>query len=267
MSDALFDRIVDQLSRIPLGKICTYLENEPLLDPDIFNRIRLIKDRLNFTSLEFSTNAQDLDDKAVAQLADLFSDVKHEIWVSFHGVDKRTHEGVMGLDYERCLENIVGLLQLSDRKPLCVIIRGAGQGIDRSLRHDFEFSEEEYTRFWEDQLQRHGIKTRPGINWIRYHDRAGGIQRNEIRQPQPVRQDLTGLACPRVSQWLHFLYTGELIACCMDYHRETVFGNIAEGDIEDILGGPAYKVLSKKATGLASSPADFICKRCISPGG
>jgi len=267
MSDAVFERVLSQLAPHALGKICPYLENEPLLDPAIFERIAEIKKRLRFTSLELSTNALALDAAAANRLAELFADVPHEIWVSFHGIDKRTHQGVMGIDYERCLDNVVRLLKLSDEVPLRVIIRGAGQGFTSALRHDFEFGEDDYRRFWEGQLAAHGIRTRPGINWIRYHDRAGTIRRNDVRLKTPVRPDLTGFSCPRLDRWLHILYTGELILCCMDYHRETVFGSIVERNLDDILAGPAYADLSGKVTGQIASPDDFICKRCISPGG
>lgn len=267
MTEAVFDRILDQLSGRRLGKVCAYLENEPLLDPDIFRRIRAIKERLRFDSLEFSTNALSLDAAAAARLGELFADVKHEIWVSFHGVDKRTHQGVMGLDYERCLENVVGLLKLSDELPLRVIIRGAGLPQHPDLTHDFTFTEQAYKAFWEEQLRRHGIRNRPGINWIRYHDRAGTIRSRPIRLKAPVRTDLAGFSCPRPQGWLHFLYTGELILCCMDYHRETVFGDIAREDLDAILAGPAFGALLARIAGKEASPPDFICKRCISPGG
>ncbi|MEA4820747.1 MAG: SPASM domain-containing protein [Erysipelotrichales bacterium] len=267
MTDAVFGRILDQLAGRRLGKICAYLENEPLLDPDIFDRIQAVKERLRFDSLEFSTNAQSLDAAAADRLAGLFQDVRHEIWVSFHGVDKRTHEGVMGLDYERCLENTIGLLKLADTLPLRVIIRGAGLPLHPDLAHDFQFDEQAYTKFWEGQLRRHGIRKRPGINWIRFHDRAGAIRRTPIRLKAPVRPDLAGFSCPRLDRWLHFLYTGELILCCMDYHRETVFGDVTVQDLDAILAGPAYGGLRAKVTGEAASSPDFICKRCISPGG
>jgi hypothetical protein len=267
MSDGLFERILDQLAPLALDKVCPYLENEPLLDPAIFTRIQAIKDRLTFESIELSTNGAALDAEAASRLADLMAGLKHEIWVSFHGVDQRTHEGVMGLNQERCLENIIHLLKLSDEVPLRVIIRGAGQGLDPGLHHDFEFSEAEYVAFWEEQLRVHSIRTRPGINWIRYHDRAGAIRRNKLRLSTPVRPNLLDFRCPRVDHWLHFLYTGDMILCCMDYHREEVFGNIAHDDLEAILGGPVYLALRDKVFGLAPSSPDFICKRCISPGG
>ncbi len=267
MSDELFERVLSQLEGFELGKVCMYLENEPLLDRKILERTQMVKDRLRFKSLEISTNVLALDQVTAQRLAEVFADVRHEIWVSFHGVDKRTHEGVMGLDYERCLANTVGLLKLTDQYPLRVIIRGAGQAQHPDFAHEFEFSEQEYIAFWEGQIKAHGIRTRPGINWIRYHDRAGAIRRNGIRLKSALNRDLTRLCCPRVDRWVHILYTGQLILCCMDYHRETVFGDVTAQDLKDIFAGPDYARLRDMATGALDSPPDFICKRCISPGG
>lgn len=267
MSDAVFERVLSQLAGKKLKKVCVYLENEPLVDPKIFDRIAAIKKRLDFTSLEVSTNASGLDAAAVSRLAELMSDVEHEIWISFHGMDKRTHEGIMGLDFERCLGNVMALLRMAEESPLKVLIRGAGQGVTRELRHDFEFTREQYLAFWEGQFEKHGLRRKPDVTWFRYHDRAGTIRRNAIRLKRPVRSELRGPACPRVDQWLHFLYTGEMILCCMDYHKETVFGNIMDEDLNAILSGPRWKAMRKMALGQSPSPEDFICKRCISPGG
>lgn len=267
MGEALFNRVLDELAPLRLAKVCPYLENEPLMDPLIFERIGAIKRRLTFDRLEVSTNALALDEDKARRLGSLLADVPHEIWVSFHGVDARTHDGIMGLGFERCLANVVGLLKLSDRLPLRVIIRGAGLPQSQELATGFAFTEEEYIRFWEGQLALHGIRKRPGINFIKYHDRAGTIRRNGVRLPRPARPDLTGFRCPRVGEWLHILYTGELIICCMDYHREEVFGDLSRDSLESILSGPVYANLRDRVEGRAPSSETFICKRCISPGG
>lgn len=267
MSAAVFQRILEQLQSIYLEKICLYLENEPLLDPYIFMRLGDLKKSLSFTSLEFSTNAMVLDREKAERLGKLLADVKHEIWVSFHGIDRRTHEGIMGLNYDRCLTNIVYLLKLADELPLRIIIRGAGMAQNSSLNHQYVFTEDEYIRFWERQLDIHGVNRRPGINFFYYHDRAGTIRRNHIRLAQPVRPDLTGFTCPRLDEWLHFLYNGELIICCMDYHREVILGDITTQELSDILRSPRYALLQDQAQGRSPTTPNFICKRCISPGG
>ena len=61
-----------------------------------------------------------------------------------------------------------------------------------------------------------------------------------------MRSDLRGFTCLRINNWLHFLYTGELAICCIDYHREEIFGDIRIQLIDDILQSQAYINLKKK---------------------
>jgi hypothetical protein len=54
----------------------------------------------------------------------------------------------------------------------------------------------------------------------------------------------------------------------MDYNRETVFPNgISTKPIEELYSSDYFTTMLKKATGLIGSEDNFICKRCISPGG
>ena len=82
-----------------------------------------------------------------------------------------------------------------------------------------------------------------------------------------MRPDLRGFQCSRLKNWLHFLYTGELTICCMDYHREEVFGDVTQTSLLEIFEGPIFNNLKDRVEGRVFSADDFICKRCISPGG
>lgn len=267
MSDAVFERILEVLAPLPLDKICVYFENEPLMDPKLLSRMDRLRQALRFGQLELSTNAALLDRERADALAERLQGTDHAIWVSFHGVDKRTYEGVMGLPFERALAHVSYLLRLADARGLNVHIRGAGQPRDPALAHDFCFSEERFRAFWKDILDGLGVVSRPRLNYFLYHDRCGANRRNDLRLRTIPRPDLTGLRCPRVEDWLHFLYTGELSLCCMDYHREQVFGDIRRQGLDEIRDSPAYRHLRDMAYGLRPSPPDFICKRCISPNG
>ena len=267
MSDEVFTRILQQLKTVRVDKICMYLENEPLVDPKLVARMEQVVREIPFKLMEISTNASLLTEELAGNLARVMGKVPHQIWISFHGMDKRTYEGIMGLDFERSLERVINLLRIAEENSLNVIIRGSGEPQRNELRHEFSFSEEEYRAFWKDQFAKQGIINRPKINYFRYHDRCGTIRRNSLRLSENVRDDLTGFYCPRVDSWLHFLYTGELCICCMDYHREQVFGDINTHTLEEIFSSSAYTNLRDMAFGVVPSPPDFICKRCISPNG
>lgn len=267
MSPEVFERILSELEGRDIGKFCMYLENEPLLDPRIFDRLAMVLERIKPDCVEVSTNGLVLTPEKTERLGALLKGVKHEIWVSFHGKDRESYETIMGLPFEKTLANVVNLLKYADETGLRVIIRGAGQPQHADIALPSNFTEDDYKTFWNGVFEKHSIRNRPGVNFFAYHDRAGTITRNGVKIQEPVRPDLTGFRCDRVGGWLHFLYTGELVICCMDYHREEIFGDITRESLDTILSGHSFTSLKAQVEGRQESPSHFICKRCISPGG
>ncbi len=269
MEDAAFARILDELEGVRIGKLLMYLENEPLLDPALWERLAQARQRLRFQALEVATNAAALTPAVAERLVSSLAGVKSELRISFHGVDARTHEGCMGLDFETCLRHVVHVLHLVRTTSIRVYLRGAGEPHPLAAAHPFTFSKAEYHAFWERICEAHAVARRPRIDFIRYHDRARNIRRGPLRAAagSPARTSLRGFRCIRTERWLHFLHSGELTLCCMDYHREAVFGDIRTDSLESILTSPAWARLRAQVHGEAESPPDFLCKRCISPGG
>jgi hypothetical protein len=269
MDDELFSSIVDQIKRIHVRKLCPYLENEPLMDKKIFDRLKVMRDSCSYDMIEISTNALLLNRDRAEQLIDILAPVRHEIWISFHGIDKDTYEELMQIPFEKTLSNVVNFLKMCDEKqaPIRPVLRGAGLPKVTRWRKSKFFSKRQYHKFWEDTFVEHGIRIRPRIDFFRYHDRAANITRKDLCVGKGPRRDLAKMNCPRVDNWLHFLYNGEMILCCMDYHRETVFGNIKTQSLDGILSGEPFARLRGQALGELPSPDDFICRRCFSPGG
>ena len=81
------------------------------------------------------------------------------------------------------------------------------------------------------------------------------------------RRNLENFYCVRFDRWAHFLYNGQPILCCMDYTRETAFGPEGKSPLRELFDGDAFRGMIAKGCGRAESDPDFICKRCISPGG
>jgi hypothetical protein len=265
MTEERYNKIINELSQFRIGKFCPYLENEPLLDPLLFNRIEYAKSKLNFKLLEISTNASTLNKAKIDDIGYLFPKMKHEIWISFHGIDEQTFHSVMGLDFNECRKNVLSLIEKSQNHDLRIVIRGAGIARTRRTSYPEWFNKKEYFQFWESEFKKHRFKKIPEISFFTYHDRAGQIQRNEINFSRIVRSNLKGFYCHRFDQWAHFLYTGELILCCMDYKKKTVFGSIGDNSLKKIYSSDEFVNLIKKTTGMIPSPGDFICKKCISP--
>ncbi|MEW6673301.1 MAG: radical SAM/SPASM domain-containing protein [Thermodesulfobacteriota bacterium] len=265
MTDKMYQTIIDETSRYRIGKFCPYLENEPLLDPRLFDRIEYARSRLNFSLLEISTNAFLLNQTKIDHFSRILPGSSHEIWISFHGIDKESFKSIMGLDFDICRENVLALIEKSQDNDIRIVIRGAGFARRKRENYPAWFNRKQYFKFWRSEFKNHHFKKLPEVRFFTYHDRAGQIKRNEINFSTTVRSSLKGFYCHRVDQWLHFLYTGELILCCMDYHRTTVFGDMRTKSLSAILGSDEFISLAEQVTGLTPSADEFLCKKCISP--
>lgn len=253
------------------GKILPYLMQEPLLDKDIFQKIEDIYERFPKTFVELSTNGAALTPKNIDRIHEVFEGRRAALWVSFHGVDAQSLEHIMALPFQRSLDNLMQLLKRADGR-LRIIIRGAGR--DHSGRETW-FSRQDYLDFWNQQFKDHNINTdKIHVDAFSYHDRAGTLFRKDrdawrnnlgkIREIGPGHQPFS---CKRVTDWLHIDYEGYFRLCCMDYHKEVLLPNVKEMSISTYFQSNAYRDLVDHVTGKKESEANFICKRCISPGG
>lgn len=266
MTDALFEKILQELGGFRIGRLCLYLQNEPFLDPAMLARLECAVRELDFETLNIATNASALTPEASAELGALLTSVPHEIWVSFHGIDAQSYGTIMGLDFERVLGNVVGLLRVADTHGLNVTIRGAGYPAVRRADCPVHFSPEEMLSFWGEVVEMHSIERPPRVYCFPYHDRAGSLAGSSYEFGNPRRR-LVGFTCSRADSWLHVLYNGDVILCCNDYQRRTVIGNVDTHAVGEVLASPAYRRYRLQVMGLRSAPADFICKACGCPGG
>jgi hypothetical protein len=267
MSDDLYAKILNDLSKYRISRFSPYLENEPFLDKKLFERVRMAIDVLSPEIVEISTNLSILTDRHVDGIINVLSKVENELRISFHGVNRETYENVMELDYNVTLDNVKRVVSLMQEYPLKVVIRGAGMPRIANENASAFFDNNDYMEFWRRELM--GFRVQPKIEYFSYHDRSG---QSQMRQKGIVfnagRKTLDGFYCIRFDRWVHFLYTGEPILCCMDYNRETVLPMSAQTtSVDGIYNSGEFIETIKRCTGMVDSDKNHICKRCISPGG
>ncbi len=264
MTDELFNKIINDLAHYRLGKLCMYLQNEPFLDRRWFDWVERATKELSFQRFEVSTNLSPLNEKNVLKLIEILKKVPHEVWLSFHGIDKESYEKVMGLNFERSLKNLETFCRAAHEHGLRYRIHGFGEPLDRKKKGGNFFSKEQYLEFFEN-FQKEKNLPKLNVQFYKYHDRAGTIS-DDLSFNFRLK-DLSKRYCHRVDTWLHIRYDGEIIFCCDDYHRETVIGNIGRQTIMEFFRSEPYRNMRDMALGIKESPDDFICKRCLKPGG
>lgn len=267
MSDETFNYIVYILKDIPLGKVCLYLENEPFLDKKIIEKIEYVKENLNYKLIEISTNLSMFNDKLVHKLYDSLRNTQHEVWISWHGIDGKTYKNIMGFDFNRNLKLLKKYFEITKGEIKTSINTIVGSKLNETKIE----AEERAITFFKNVVSDVGLSPDEidlKIKTFYYHNRAGNID-EEITYGN-VKQMIGKLKpnCCRIREWLHFLYDGDIILCCMDYKKKTVMGNVNNfNSLEKLLTYENFMRIQKMALGEIESPDDFICKRCTSPGG
>ena len=103
----LFARIVDGMDR-ELGIVYLQGWGEPLLNPNLSEMIKLVKERSDAT-VGLTTNGTLLEEKAVGKILDAGLDV---IGISFAGAEGETHDGLrLGCDFDRVVGNATALVK------------------------------------------------------------------------------------------------------------------------------------------------------------
>ena len=273
MTDETFKLILDNL--VPwkgsIQKICPYLMQEPLIDKTIFAKIAQIYSYFPDTSVEISTNGAALTESAVSKLFEVMSGRKHDIWVSHHGINKETLEHIMAIDYEKSTQNLIRLIEMSNGR-FKIKIRGAGEA---KATNKIYFTRQQYIDYWKEMEVRYGLNMeKVSIDSFQFHDRAGTLFRTDrgscelnggkVREIGPGHSPFY---CPRLDQWIHFMWDGSIRLCCMDYHHEVKLPNIHQMSLLDYYYSDEYTDIVNKVSGRTHSDENFICKRCISPGG
>ena len=271
MSDKLYEKILNDINDYDpefSGKFCPYLENEPFADKNLLKRIELAYEILNMPYIEISSNMGLLSKEKIDEIYTLFEN--HNFYgkftISHHGIDKESFEYTMKIPYEKSLENMIYFLQKFQGK-MKISIQDMAFSLDKQFQINPYRKVKRYLLkiLKENNINSDLIITEPKI----FHNRAGNVKIDGWNYKKIVRKIDKDhpFDCLRIHGCIHVLYTGEVIGCCMDYSKETLIGDLREQSVKEFFESESYKKWVGMVRGEIESPPDFICKRCMSPGG
>jgi hypothetical protein len=275
MNDELWSHVLANLrffsDGINQGKVCPYLMQEPLIDKTLFSKIADIYRLFPRTCVEVSTNGAALTEKAVDRLLEAVQGRRHDIWVSHHGINADSLQHIMKIDYDKAHHNLINLLKKADGR-FKIKIRGAGQS--RDGKRTF-FTRQQYHDYWTGNFKEHDINTtNVDVDAFTFHDRAGTLHRLDrdacklkVGKVRDIGPGHAPFHCFRIDEWIHIMRDGRIRLCCMDYHAEVKLPSLADTWLVEYFRSEEYQRLAMTVSGQIESPADFLCKRCTSPGG
>jgi radical SAM protein with 4Fe4S-binding SPASM domain len=231
MEDWVFEKIVEEIKPYIQDdvEISLFLENEPLLDKKIFKRVEYIKKEIPGCELYIVTNGVFTKQykEEILKYFDKFN-------MSFYGKTHKQFNRFTGSNvskefYNTMLKENYELADTMDKTP----------GKTGKINDQYSFL--------------------PEIPGRTCYSRAGFI--NKWKKLTKNKYVHCGKREPY--DYFNFLVDGSMILCCMDYIKESAFGNIKEQTLEEIFKSNRAKTMLKKARGDIASEENFICKRCL----
>jgi len=247
MEERLYQKIIDEAAHHKnVERVILYMNNEPLTDPHLVERINYAKERIPWASVHILTNGSLLTEEMGEKLAHSKLDW---IGISLHGIRKDTLSKTMGIDPEVVMGRVLKFLDKAKEhrnlKEFAMIT---------FLGHRYLTTEEkeETVRFWREK----------GVERISYFDqpisRAGNVKSLSI----VGHNEVAGCKSIWATEMMHITETGEVVLCCMDWKREIVLGDLNTQSIEATWSSARYAEARSKRDGKKASEKDFICKRC-----
>lgn len=109
MSQEIFEKIIDRIKaeNISVSNFILHLNGEPLIDKELFNRIRRLKEEFPGACVRFTSNFALADEAVINNIFDSHLD---RITLSLNSINADEYRKIMNLSYETTINNINRLL-------------------------------------------------------------------------------------------------------------------------------------------------------------
>ncbi len=226
MSDDLFTKLLDDLMEIEPEVVCPFNCGEPLLDKKILERIEEIGRRLPHARLVLFTNAALLDEEKIRRV---FALNVASLNISFNAGARESYERIMGLDYDRVMENIHRVIELNT---------GATIGMS-FIRVEENKGEEPLFR---EMCRELGVEARV----YEHHDFGGRFKlTSSYRFRRAMDFIMPPAPCGKALGTMTILVDGRVALCCRDCEGEEILGDAKEKSLLEVWNSERGRELRK----------------------
>ena len=239
LSIKTFKRIIDECVKYNCPSICMNNINEPLLDKDIYKKIKIASEK-GIVDIQMNTNATIMDEESSRNI--LKSGLTR-LLIGFDGFGKEEYEKIrIGANYDTVMSNVTKFLKLKKQ------MRAKLPLVRISLVHMEENDKnvEEFLEYWIPKVDYVSIQRMLDIN--------KEIDDGEIKDKNNI--------C--TSPWERLVVQGDgtVLPCCCHFAKPLAVGNIHESSLYEIWNSDEMKLLRQKHKEHDYSDLP-VCRRCL----
>jgi len=224
MREGIWNKIIRDIKAMDYrNQVGLYLHHEPLLYPDLFNKIRQINNETN-AFVVVSTNGSLLDENRREQLIAARPQLIH---ININSADKHQYESMTGLGFERTIRNAKDFIEAARSKINVEINCPVLPGVDiKNLENLFQ-----------------GTK----VNADYWANSRGGLLTDVSSKNRGNRFNIVD-HCIQPVQNFNILHDGSIILCCNDWGHESKadFPNIMDKSILEICSQGLMKIITQE---------------------
>lgn len=233
MDQDLFERLIDEISWHRVQLLQPFLNNDPLMDPQIVPRLELMIRKNPRTRICVTTNGSLLRPPVARALAAMPLETIH---ISSNGLTPGVYRETMGLDAWAILQNVNILwdeLRRRGSKTRLVVTAILMKQNQREVERMRDYWRARGVEFFLNPL----------------NDRAGNITTEKYVQLLPFSNDLAQsqfqetrmTSCASIYSFLGILWNGDTVTCCQDWRRTHMMGNLRSTTIYELWHGVQYR--------------------------
>ncbi len=249
MDDGTYQKIVDEAIDNRVKVLSPFLQNDPLVDRKMHERVAYIRERRGkrrFPQTKLITNGGLLTEERAYNL--IRAGLEH-VRFSVHGIDPDVYADLMqGPKFDRTIENIDRFVrikrELKSKTPHIEVWAVRTKEVEAQL--------DEVKAFWRER----GIKFKARELDNRANPELTGNE--DLAAEGAEFKFATWCTIPFWRAWI--LWNGDVVLCCVDWERRHIFGNIHEQSLREIWNGEAYR--NYRVRMRTNDFAGTLCEHC-----
>lgn len=234
MNMDMFKKVIDDLSKFPekIKMLRIVGQGEPLINKELPDMIKYAKEKNVAEFIEIITNGSLFEPKLNRRIIDSGID---RIRISIEAIDSKGYEEISRakIDFDKMVENLRDLY--NNKKQCEIYLKTVNVVID---------TEEKIKKFYDifgDVCDKIFVENVISEMWSDFEEMNNRIkiEKKEVHGTTSSIKDVK--VCPYIFYSFFVNTNGDVTACCADWQRKLIFGNVNNLSLKDIWHGDKMK--------------------------